>query len=145
MHISIHRFEVFIIFDGFICFFSSSIWNLDRDPWTWIWLFFFCFFCFIFSFSFPFVILLMLQKNLFSKMWVVNVIILGCLPFFVPPTRWTLSKCFMNFPLSLNAPTPTVHPLAKGGGGLKKYGYKGYILRAEGVLNSQRGRWELNS
>ena len=67
MHISIHRFEVFIIFDGFICFFSSSIWNLDRDPWTWIWLFFFCFFCFIFSFSFPFVILLMLQKNLFFK------------------------------------------------------------------------------
>ena len=41
-----------------------------------------------------------LEKPFSLKLWVVNLIILNYLSFFVPPTGWTLSTCFVNSPLS---------------------------------------------
>ena len=67
VHIGIRKFEVSIIFDGLICFFSSSIQNLDRDGLTLSWILLFSFgFCFLFSVSF-FLFYLCFKKNLFPK------------------------------------------------------------------------------
>ena len=77
-------------------FFSSSIRNLDSDGWTFSWILLFNFgFCFLFSVSL-FLICLRFKKSFSLKLWVVNLIIFYCLPFFVPPTGWTLSTCITN-------------------------------------------------
>ena len=64
MHISIFKFEVFMIFDGFVCFCSNSMRNLGRDGRTFSWNQLFCFKFFAFL-NFVFVILLMIQENFF--------------------------------------------------------------------------------
>ena len=82
--------------------FSSLIANLDRDSWTFPWIWIFCFrFSFLYSFSF-FLFCLWLKNPFSLKLWVVCLIILGCLLFLVPPTRrttgWTFCTYFMNSP-----------------------------------------------
>ena len=73
MHTDIHKFQVSIIFDGFI---SSSVRNPDRDGWTFSWIRLFCFgFCFLFSISF-FLFCLSFKKTFSLKVWMMNLIIL---------------------------------------------------------------------
>ena len=100
MHISIHKFEVSLSLMASFAFFSSSIRNLERDGWTFSWILLFIFgFCFLFSVSF-FLFCLCFEKTFSLKLWVVNLIILDGLSFFMLPTGWTLSMCFMNSPSS---------------------------------------------
>lgn len=53
--------------------------------------------------SFIVLILLCFKKTISLKLWVVNLIIFDCLPFFVPRSGWALSTCLKNSPLSIPA------------------------------------------
>ena len=88
--------------------FSSSVWNLDRYGWI---LSLIQLFWFRFSYLFPFFLFYLASKKLFSlKLWVVNLIILRCLPFFMPSIGWTLPHALriLFYPAQLHLWLPRI-------------------------------------